>query len=38
VKAKCDRCWHNTPDVDADGLCGRCGGNLSGPGEVRRFV
>jgi isoleucyl-tRNA synthetase len=36
--AKCDRCWHYMPDVDAEGVCGRCRGNLGGPGEVRRFV
>ncbi|HET7199037.1 MAG TPA: class I tRNA ligase family protein, partial [Burkholderiales bacterium] len=36
--AKCDRCWHYTPDVDAEGLCGRCRGNLHGPGETRRHV
>jgi isoleucyl-tRNA synthetase len=36
--AKCDRCWHYTADVDAEGLCGRCRSNVSGPGEERRFV
>ena len=38
ANAKCDRCWHYTPDVDAEGLCGRCRSNLTGPGESRRFV
>ena len=38
ANAKCDRCWHYTPDVDAEGLCGRCRSNLGGPGEERRFV
>jgi len=33
--AKCDRCWHYRADVDAAGLCGRCGSNLNGPGEAR---
>jgi isoleucyl-tRNA synthetase len=36
--AKCDRCWHYTVDVDAEGLCGRCRSNVGGPGEERRFV
>jgi isoleucyl-tRNA synthetase len=35
---KCDRCWHYTPDVDAEGLCGRCRSNLGGAGETRRHV
>jgi isoleucyl-tRNA synthetase len=35
---KCDRCWHYTPDVNEEALCGRCQSNLSGPGETRRFV
>jgi isoleucyl-tRNA synthetase len=38
ANAKCDRCWHYTPDVDAEGLCARCRSNLHGPGEERRFV
>jgi isoleucyl-tRNA synthetase len=38
ANAKCDRCWHYTPDVDAQGLCGRCRSNLNGPGEDRHFV
>jgi isoleucyl-tRNA synthetase len=33
--AKCDRCWHYRADVDDGGLCGRCRGNLDGPGEAR---
>jgi isoleucyl-tRNA synthetase len=36
--AKCDRCWHYTPDVDDEGLCGRCRTNLHGPGEPREHV
>ena len=32
---KCERCWHYRADVDAAGLCGRCEGNLKGPGERR---
>jgi isoleucyl-tRNA synthetase len=39
---KCVRCWHRLPDVGSvaahPGLCGRCAGNVDGPGEVRRFV
>jgi isoleucyl-tRNA synthetase len=39
---KCVRCWHHRPDVGADPahpeLCGRCVGNLEGPGEERRFT
>jgi isoleucyl-tRNA synthetase len=38
ANGKCDRCWHYTPDVDAEGLCARCRSNLHGPGEERRFV
>ena len=38
TNAKCDRCWHYTPDVDEEGLCARCRGNLAGPGESRRHV
>jgi isoleucyl-tRNA synthetase len=33
--AKCDRCWHYRADVDEAKLCGRCRGNLEGPGEAR---
>jgi isoleucyl-tRNA synthetase len=35
---KCERCWHWLPDVNGEGLCGRCQANLKGPGEARRFV
>ena len=35
---KCDRCWHYVPDVNGDGLCGRCQSNLRGPGERRKHV
>jgi isoleucyl-tRNA synthetase len=37
-QSKCDRCWHYRPDVDAEGLCGRCRLNLNGPGEPRKYV
>jgi isoleucyl-tRNA synthetase len=40
--AKCDRCWHYREDVGADPrhktLCGRCVGNIEGPGEVRHHA
>ncbi|MDH4326371.1 MAG: class I tRNA ligase family protein, partial [Betaproteobacteria bacterium] len=36
--AKCDRCWHYRPDVNGDGLCGRCETNLHGKGETRRHA
>ena len=36
--AKCERCWHYRADVDAESLCGRCRGNLNGPGEARAHV
>ncbi|HTQ77458.1 MAG TPA: isoleucine--tRNA ligase [Burkholderiales bacterium] len=36
--AKCDRCWHHRPDVDGEGLCGRCHSNLHGPGERRVYA
>jgi isoleucyl-tRNA synthetase len=36
--AKCERCWHYLPDVDDEGLCGRCRSNLKGPGEIRKNV
>jgi isoleucyl-tRNA synthetase len=36
--AKCERCWHYRPDVNAEALCGRCEGNLKGPGETRAFA
>ena len=35
---KCERCWHYLPDVNSEGLCGRCQTNLHGPGEVRSYV
>jgi isoleucyl-tRNA synthetase len=35
---KCQRCWHYLPDVDGEGLCGRCRTNLDGPGETRSHV
>ncbi len=39
---KCERCWHRTPDVNADinypGLCQRCVINISGAGEVRHYA
>jgi isoleucyl-tRNA synthetase len=39
--SKCVRCWHQREDVGAHAahpeLCGRCVGNVEGPGETRRF-
>jgi isoleucyl-tRNA synthetase len=35
---KCERCWHYLPDVNSEGLCGRCQTNLHGPGETRSYV
>ncbi len=39
--AKCVRCWHRRDDVghhaDHPELCGRCVGNVEGPGEQRRW-
>jgi isoleucyl-tRNA synthetase len=39
---KCERCWHWREDVGHDPLyltlCARCGSNLQGPGETRRFA
>ncbi len=39
---KCERCWHYREEVGADarypGLCGRCIGNLFGPGERRPYA
>jgi isoleucyl-tRNA synthetase len=35
---KCERCWHYRPDVNDEGLCGRCQSNLRGPGETRTHV
>jgi isoleucyl-tRNA synthetase len=38
---KCVRCWHYSASVGTDAgdpeLCGRCIGNIHGPGETRRF-
>jgi isoleucyl-tRNA synthetase len=42
AQPKCVRCWHHRPDVGASPehpeLCGRCAGNLSLPGETRRYA
>jgi isoleucyl-tRNA synthetase len=35
---KCERCWHYRPDVNGEGLCGRCESNLKGPGEPRTYA
>ena len=35
---KCERCWHYMPDVNGEGLCGRCESNLRGAGEKRTHV
>ncbi len=39
---KCVRCWHRRPDVGVvpahPEACGRCAGNVDGPGETRRWV
>jgi isoleucyl-tRNA synthetase len=35
---KCERCWHYRPDVNGEGLCGRCLSNLKGPGETRKYA
>ena len=35
---KCERCWHYLPDVNSEGLCGRCQTNLHGNGEARAYV
>jgi isoleucyl-tRNA synthetase len=35
---KCERCWHYLPDVNSEGLCGRCQSNLHGDGEARSYV
>jgi len=39
---KCTRCWHRRSDVGSVAshpeLCGRCAGNVDGPGEVRQFA
>ena len=40
-EVKCVRCWHHRPDVGVSpehpDICGRCVGNLTLPGETRRF-
>ncbi|HKC15176.1 MAG TPA: zinc finger domain-containing protein, partial [Steroidobacteraceae bacterium] len=39
---KCVRCWHHREDVGQSPahpeLCTRCVGNVTGPGEVRRYA
>ena len=35
---KCERCWHYRGDVNGEGLCGRCVGNIGGPGEKRAYA
>jgi isoleucyl-tRNA synthetase len=39
---KCERCWHWREDLGVDPahptICGRCVGNLFGPGEVRQVA
>jgi isoleucyl-tRNA synthetase len=35
---KCERCWHYRPDVNGEGLCGRCQSNLKGAGEPRTYA
>ena len=41
AKPKCVRCWHYRADVGSDPehplICGRCVGNIEGPGEDRRW-
>ncbi len=40
--ARCERCWHQTPDVGSHAehpdLCGRCVENAFGHGENRQFA
>ncbi len=40
--AKCERCWHYSPDVGSIAahptLCGRCDSNLHGTGETRKVA
>jgi isoleucyl-tRNA synthetase len=38
ANTKCERCWHYRPDVNEEGLCGRCVSNLKGPGEARKHA
>jgi isoleucyl-tRNA synthetase len=39
---KCERCWHHRPDVGSNPehptICGRCVGNVTGPGESRQWI
>jgi isoleucyl-tRNA synthetase len=39
---KCIRCWHRREDVGSvkghEEICGRCAGNVDGPGEQRAFA
>ena len=39
---KCIRCWHRREDVGSvsghEEICGRCAGNVAGPGEQRAFA
>jgi isoleucyl-tRNA synthetase len=39
---KCIRCWHRREDVGSvkghKEICGRCAGNVDGPGEQRAFA
>jgi isoleucyl-tRNA synthetase len=39
---KCVRCWHHRAEVGQSAahpeLCGRCIGNVTGPGETRRYA
>jgi isoleucyl-tRNA synthetase len=41
TKPKCVRCWQRRADVGSDPahpeICGRCVGNVEGPGEIRRW-
>ena len=34
---KCSRCWHREEQLNPEGICGRCEGNISGDGETRSF-
>jgi len=40
--ARCDRCWHRTPDVGSDpahpSLCARCAGNIGDRPETRQWA
>ncbi len=40
--ARCDRCWHQTPEVGSNDehpeLCGRCVDNVEGEGEARLYA